>query len=75
MKLVEFNNGKFGIKVSKSWFSSPKFVDLEDPSSEWSLDSRFFKCCMGTREKAVTVMRDKTFSYKIAKPPREEDFV
>ena len=58
MKLVEFENGKFGIRVY--WFFNWHFLDLVSSKGYTrSRKDQFFEDCQGTRERAEECMNKK----------------
>jgi len=63
MKLVEFENGKFGVR--NYWLFGWHFVDLESPEFSWSRRNHWFKGCEGSREEAIRGMHRKCIKYKI----------
>ena len=61
-KLVEFDNGKFGVLIPGGWSRSDHFVDLKDPRYKWDMTDGCFRFCQGTREEAEEVFRDYPMS-------------
>lgn len=59
MKLVEFEDGSFGVRVFWVPFIGWYFRDLISPDFVWSSSSKFFNDCKGTREAAAHHMRRK----------------
>ena len=73
MKLVEFENGEFGIRVY--WFFGWYFRDLESNKNySWRREDSYFQDCQGSREKAEEYMNKKPIDalkpmkYKIWRP-------
>ena len=76
MKLVEFENGKFGVRVY--WFFGWHFRDLiSDKKYNWSRKDSFFRDCQGTHEKAEYCFgkkfKKKYMGYKLV--PTKEDII
>ena len=55
MKLVEFNNGTFGIR--KNWFFGWWFADLRSQGFTWRRGGAYFTHCQGTREQAENYLK------------------
>ena len=62
MKLVEFENGKYGIRVG-SYFMGYKFKDLITDGYHWNLDSKYISHCMGSLEDCYKVTNQ--LKYKV----------
>ena len=62
MRLVEFKNGKYGIRVG-SWLNGYEFKDLVSTKYNWKIGSKFFDDCMGSLEDCYRVT-DK-LKYKV----------
>lgn len=63
MKLIQFDNGKFGVRAH--WFFGWRFYDLRNDGFFWPKSSIFFCDCMGSREKAENFISFKKMSYKV----------
>ena len=66
MKLVEFSDGTFGVRLT--WSFGWSFVDLKNGQFKWRRGSRYFKDCRGTREEAKNALQSRALSYKIINP-------
>ena len=73
MKLVEFENGKFGVRLY--WFFGWYFRDLQASRNYfWSRKSRWFSECQGNREQAEALLSPKQkFKYQIV--PTKKDII
>lgn len=65
MRLVKFENGKFGVRTY--WFFGWHFMDLASPGFHWKRKSDFFPCCMGSRELAESCMAMQSPNYEVIK--------
>jgi len=68
MKLVEFEDGTFGIR--KFWFFGWYFVDLFSKGYSWTQSSEHFPDCKRTREHAENILsnlKPKKLPYKVVK--------
>lgn len=64
MKLVQFSNGKWGVR--RGFWPSYRFADLKNPSFWWDQSSGFLPDCMGTKEQAL----ERLVSHRVV-PKRE----
>lgn len=65
MKLVQFTDGTFGIRVG-SWLNY-RFIDLDDPIFTWGRKSKHLKSCKGTKEKAKEIITKLSTTHKVIK--------
>ena len=63
-KLVEFTDGKFGIRVRflLFWYL---YVDLKNTDHKWGMGSKWFKDCKGSKEKAKEIFSSLYNKYTI----------
>jgi hypothetical protein len=61
MKIVEFNNGKFGIRKS---FIFSSFIDLKCPSITWVKREYHFIDCQGPLEQCINVYNQLNIKVK-----------
>ena len=61
MKLVEFENGKFGVRLY--WIYDWYFRDLTSHKFSWRRQDHYFKDCQGSREEAEEYMNKKPEKY------------
>lgn len=64
MKLVKFENGKYGVRLN--WFFSRRFLDLNG-GQVWSIKEYIIKYCMGTEQEARAAMKNYSVKYTIIK--------
>ncbi len=62
MKIVKFENGKYGVRGS--WFFGWRFKDLAD-NYWWRQGHKWFKDCQGTEERAREVIQNYKCKYTI----------
>ena len=62
MKLVEFENGTFGVRVR--WFFGSYFCDLISPGYTWTYNDKCFKDCQGSRDEAEACLAEACLSPK-----------
>lgn len=65
MRLVQFDDGKYGVR--SYWLFGWRFVDLENPYFHWEPGDKFFKCCMGEREEAERILAYSTGKHRAVK--------
>ena len=70
MKLVEFENGKFGIRLH--WWFGWYFRDLRDTSMMWTHKNQWFSHCQGSREEAEKCLVKKPLYRVVRKEEPEE---
>ena len=62
-KLVEFDDGSFGIRVRLLF--RYVYIDLESTKHKWGMESYWFKYCKGSKEKAKEVFSSLYDKYTI----------
>ena len=65
MKLVKFDNGKYGVRMN--WFFGWHFKCLTGSGVNWSEWQDVLRFCQGTKEQALRVMKGYKLKYKIVK--------
>lgn len=68
MKLVQFSNGKYGIRRG-NWLTGYRFKDLRH-AFWWSADSGWIEDCMGTLDEAMA--HYKPMRHRVIKPSEVE---
>lgn len=63
MKVVEFSNGKFGIRTY--WFFGWHFQSLSISTISWRKGDRCFDSCQGTKQQVFAVLKYRDITYKI----------
>lgn len=63
MRLVRFENGKYGVRTH--WFFGWHFMDLKCRGFSWKIGSEFFPDCMASQEAAEAAFRLARLPYEI----------